>query len=77
MRVAVRQILGFGGLPSDRTSATRWLFRNGIAVEREVGNGGLRDVVQFTSGFGFGVSVGPDLCARWNSGALSMWRRAE
>ena len=48
MRVAVREILGFGGIPSDRTSATRWLFRNGVAVEREAGNGGLRDVVQFT-----------------------------
>nr|MCU0912417.1 hypothetical protein [Paracoccaceae bacterium] len=38
--VAVRSILGSGSVPSHRTSAERWLRRNGIETFKRKGNGG-------------------------------------
>lgn len=32
MQIAVRSILGLGGVPKDRTSATRWLQEAGVQI---------------------------------------------
>ena len=32
MQIAVRSILGIGGVPKDRTSATRWLIKAGVSI---------------------------------------------
>lgn len=32
MKIAVRSILGLGGIPKDRTSATRWLTKAGVPI---------------------------------------------
>ena len=40
MLISIRNILGLGAVPADRTSATQWLERNSIFILEGHGNGG-------------------------------------
>lgn len=46
--ISVRGILGIGGIPMDRTSASIWLKRHGVPVSKVFGNGGEADAVHLS-----------------------------
>ncbi len=46
--VPVRSILGLGAVPRDRTSAAKWLSRNGISTVKVPTSGGQADAVQLS-----------------------------
>ena len=48
MQVSVKSLLGVSCIPRDRTSATRWLIRQGLAVRCGWGNGGAYEFVSLT-----------------------------
>lgn len=45
MKIAVKNILGLGRIPADRTSATKWLLRHGVSIHVARGNGGAFECV--------------------------------
>lgn len=46
--ISIRKLLGEGGVPKDRTSASKWLARNGIPTFTISGNGGEAEAVRLS-----------------------------
>ena len=48
MLISIRNILGLGDVPADRTSATQWLKRKSISILEGHGNGGRTCLVNLS-----------------------------